>query len=341
MGIKKYIVASIILLISIAGYIYFGITTADYKVEIIEQITGYSKPILIVVLVIAPAIVLFIATILHMFYFSLKGLIISRGIQKDNENILSLLNKRLLGETSKKEFKSIEAKAIGEILSQLNIQISDTDFSSSNDKVNTTAQNIININAGKYVSSKELTLSSNNPLMQKNIKNKIDIDDNFALEIVKQQSTNTIDVFKHAFVRVVETKSMTIIKKLLEEITLDLEMLKVLIKKDSEDSSELSLDNTTLLKILRNIELTNKDLIFISREYKNSMAPEQLLKLIEDIITNNEKLSEGYLYMLAEYEMIDEMREILASSQKDEFKIYKAYLDLKDSGKHYPLDTFL
>jgi hypothetical protein len=276
-----------------------------------------------------------------MFYFSLKGILINRGIQKDNENILSLLNKRLLGETSSKEFKSKEAKAIGEILSQLDIKIHDLDFSSSNERVNTTAKNIINIKAGKYVSSKELSLSSDNLLMQKNLKNRIDVDDNFALEIVKKQSENTTDVFKCAFTKIIEIKSMTTIKKLLENITLDLELLNILIQKDSKEKNEFSLDNAVLLNMMKNIELTNKDLISIGKAYKKTMAPDQLIKLFEDIITNNEKLSESYLYILAEYEMIDQMREILASSQKDEFIIYKAYLDLKDNGKHYTLDTFL
>jgi len=336
MGIKKYIVASIILLASIAGYI-FSIEAGDYRVEIVDQV--FILPIAL--WFIAPAIVLFIATILHMFYFSLKGILINRGIQKDNENILSLLNKRLLGETSSKEFKFKEAKAIGEILSQLDIKIHDLDFSSSNERVNTTAKNIINIKAGKYVSSKELSLSSDNLLMQKNLKNRIDIDDNFALGIVKKQSENTTDVFKYAFTKIIEIKSMTTIKKLLENITLDLELLNILIQKDSKEKNEFSLDITSLLNMMKNIELTNKDLISIGKAYKKTMAPDQLIKLFEDIITNNEKLNESYLYILAEYEMIDQMREILASSQKDEFIIYKAYLDLKDNGKHYTLDTFL
>ena len=177
--------------------------------------------------------------------------------------------------------------------------------------------------------------------MQQNIKNRINIDDNFALEIIKKQSSHSADIFKYAFTRVIETKSMTTIKKVLEDITLDLDMLHILIKKDSMEKNEFSLDNTTLLNIIKNIELTNKDLITIGRAYKKSMAPEQLIKLFEDIITKNENLTESYLYILGEYEMITEMREILANSQKNEFIIYKAYLDLRDAGKHYPLDNFL
>jgi hypothetical protein len=37
--------------------------------------------------------------------------------------------------------------------------------------------------------------------------------------------------------------------------------------------------------------------------------------------------------------MIDEIREIITNSQKDEYLPYKALLDLKDSGKHYSIDN--
>ena len=39
--------------------------------------------------------------------------------------------------------------------------------------------------------------------------------------------------------------------------------------------------------------------------------------------------------------MIDDIREILVNSQKNEYIIYKAYLDLRDAGKHYSLDSFV
>ena len=65
------------------------------------------------------------------------------------------------------------------------------------------------------------------------------------------------------------------------------------------------------------------------------------MKFFEDIVTHNEKFTESYLYVLSEYQMIDEIREILLNSQKNEFIVYKAYLDLRDAGKHYSLDAFI
>ena len=69
------------------------------------------------------------------------------------------------------------------------------------------------------------------------------------------------------------------------------------------------------------------------------MQPEQLMKLFEDISAHDESLTESYLYVLCEYEMIAEVKEILVNSQKDEYIPFKAIIDLKDAGKHYSVES--
>jgi len=338
MGIKKYLIASIVLLAIFTGYIY-TLELGDYAINIPYIKKTFTLPILI--WIILPAISLLIATVVHMMYYGFKNYLNTRSIQKDSENLLSLINKQLLGEKSNLNFKLNGFKTIGDIISQLNMKISDSNFSTTNIKISKTAENIINIKAGKYVSDRDLKLSNDNPLMENNIKNRIDIDNNVALEIIKKPDSYTKDVIKYAFIEVTKTKSMTTIKKILDNITLDLDMLQALVKKDSETHDEFSLENNKLIKLIDKVDVSNNDLIKIAKNYKESMSPEQLMKLFEDLTTNNEKLMESYLYVLAEYQMIDDMREILVNSQTNEFLIYKAYLDLRDAGKHYSLDNLL
>ncbi len=336
MGLKSYIVASVILLFAIGVYV-FNIEPNDYTLQVLDQ----TLTLPIALWIIIPAMSLFVATLVHMFYYGFKNFLTNKSIQRDNENLILLINKRLLNENFTKIFKSNDSKEAGDILSQLEIKIKDTNFSTPNKKINETASHIININAGKYVSTRDLKLSSDNSFMQKNLKNKIDIDDNFALDVVKQKNSYSQDVIKYAFIKVAKNKSMTTIKKVLENIDLDVEMLKALVKKDSQENNDFSLDNSMLLKLIKKTDITNQDLIQIAKKYKKSISPERLIKLFEDLVAYDEKFTESYLYVLAEYEMIDNMREALTSTQKNEFTIYKAYLDLRDAGKHYPLDTFL
>ncbi|MCK5111107.1 MAG: hypothetical protein KAQ94_06270 [Arcobacteraceae bacterium] len=336
MGIKKYIIASLILIIAIAGYV-FSIESGDYRIEILDK--AFILPI--AVWIIAPAIALFIATLVHMIFYSLRNFLVARGIQKDSENLISLINKRLLGETPTQTFKNKEIKEIGDILKQIDFKITNTDFTTTNKDIQETAGQIININGGKYISDKDLRLSNKNIIMEQNIKNKIDIDDNFALEIIKKPNSYSQDIVSAAFIKALTTKSMTTIKKLLSDINLDSNMFKALIQKDSKEDSQFALDNEALLNMIVKIDLTSSDLIEVIKAYKESFSPERLMKLFEDLLTYDEKYTQCYLYVLSEYEMIDDMREILINSQKDEYAVYKAYLDLRDAGKHYPLDTFL
>ncbi len=336
MGIKKYILASILLLIVITGYV-FSVESGDYRMQIVDQFIILPVAVWIMV----PALILFVVTLLHMFFYGFKNYLSSRAIQKDNENLLIVIKQRLINQTASVTFKSDEVKELGNILSQVDLTISGDEFTSSDKKISKTSEYILDINNKKYVSNKDFKLSNDNVLMQQNLKNRVDSDDNFALDVLKQPSLYKNDLIKCAFIKVIDTKSMTSIKKVLDGLTLDVEMLIKFVSKDSQEKTEFSLDNRALLKLINSVDISNKDLITIAKAYKLSMNPEQLIKLYEDLMTQNEKLTESYLYVLSEYEMIDDIREILVNSQKNEFTIYKAYLDLRDAGKHYSINSFL
>ena len=104
---------------------------------------------------------------------------------------------------------------------------------------------------------------------------------------------------------------MTSIKKVLSELTLDKDMVKGLLKKDSEQNPEFAMTNDLILNAIKNVELSNCELIEIIKNYKKSMSPDQILKLFEDLSIEKEEYTSAYLYVLAEYEMIDKMRDII------------------------------
>ena len=95
-----------------------------------------------------------------------------------------------------------------------------------------------------------------------------------------------------------------------------------------------------ILTILKKVKLSNEELIEIVKDYKKSMSPDQLIKLFEDLIQEKEEYTTTYLYVLAEFEMVDEMRDILVNSAANEYVAFKALVDLKDAGKHvYSVDA--
>lgn len=335
MGLKKYIFASILLVIAIFGYT-FSIESGDYRIEILD----YSLVLPVAVWVVAPTVFLFIMTVLHILFYGLKNYFSLKAVEKDTESMIKLIDKRLVNEDSKISFQNKNFKALSEIIKQLEIDVTNNNFHCDNKEMQTVVGQIFDIKAGKYISSKELKLSKDNPIMIENIKNRIQSDENFALEAVKKTSSYPKEVVKAALFKILETKSMTTIKKHIDEIEFDEDMVIALCKKDSEQNNEFSMTNDVILKLIKSVELTNSQLIQIAKAYKFSMAPDQLLSLYEDISSYNEEYTSSYLHVLAEYEMLDKMRDILVNSSTHEFTAFKALLDLKDAGKHiYSLDS--
>jgi len=336
MGLKKYILASIILIIVVFGYT-FSIQTGDYTIRLLD----FTVVLPIAIWIIVPLVFLFIVTVTHILYYGLKNYLALKTISKDSDTLKTLINKKLLNESSSNlSFKSDDFKKISEVLSQLDLNVSDSNFSSANKEISKTVDQLFTIKSGKYISTKELKLDNSNSIMIENFQNRIKQEEDFALDVAKNSSKYPASIYKSAFLRVLETKSITTIKKIIETATIDEEMLIALLKKDSEQKSEFALTNDVILKLIKKVSLTNKQLISIANNYKILMTPDQIIKLYEDLAAHNEEYTTAYLYILAQYEMIDKMRDILDNSSTNEYTPFKALVDLKDSGKHsYSLDT--
>ena len=335
MGLKNYIVGSLVLTIIILGYV-FSIETGDYQIKILD----FELTLPTAVWIILPMLTLLLLTIIHIFFYGLKNYFAVKAVTKDSQSIISLINKRLLNETSNLTFQNKNLKEISTILDQLEVSVQDSNFNAENKDLAKTVEQIFLINSGKYITTKELKLKEDNPLMIINTKNRITLDDNFALEVLKSVNKYSNEIVQFAFFKVVESKSMTSIKKVLPELSVDTNMVKVLLKKDAQQTVEFALEREQILNLVKKVKLSNNELIEIIKDYKNTMAPDQIISLFENISKENEEYTTSYLYVLAEYEMIDKIRDILSNSATNEYISFKALVDLKDAGKNiYSLDA--
>jgi len=335
MGLKKYILGSVILVLVVFAYT-FSLASGDYRVELFD----YVLILPIAIWIIVPTLVLFVLSVLHILFYGTKNYFTIKAITKDAETLATLINKKLLNESSKSNFQNSHLKELGSIIEQLDIDITNSNFSSENKIINKTIDQIFAINSGKYISTKELKLDNHNPLMIKNFKNRIEQDGEFALEVIQKSTNYPQEILKPAFFKVLENKSITTIKKLLDSVTFDEEIVIALLKKDGEQENQFAMTNEQILNIIKKVKLTNTQLIEVAKNYKVLMSPDQIIKLFEDFTLENEEYTLAYLYVLAEYEMVDKMRDILDNSAPTEFAPFKALVDLKDCGKNtYSLDS--
>lgn len=336
MGLKKYLFFSLLLLIIIAGYV-FSLNANDYRIEFLDN--SYVLPIAIWLVV--PAFVIVILSFLHMLFYGTKSFFEKNALKKDLEKMAELLKSKIVKQEYNHSFKTPEAKELASILNQLDMTPSSSEFLSNDKNIQDYVSKILKISSGDYIPSKELKLPNTNHIMERNLLNKLKVDSDFCLDVVKKPSNYSSLVVKKAISTMIENKSITTIKKNLENIQslIDKELAFGLFEKDSQKHETFSLAHDDIRNILHKLELNKSDFIKLAKIYKKSFGPDEIIKFFEDLSSKNEDATSAYLYVLFEYEMLDSIREILSNSSGNEYIPFKALLDLKESGKHYRLET--
>lgn len=332
MGLKKYIVASIIFIAVIAGYV-FSIAQTQYEIKLFEN--TFSLPVAVWVSI--PLVVLFIASVLHMIFYGLKHYISDMSVNKDEENILKSLKNSLVQKDEIIKFKNPILKDMHELLSSATVNLKKDSLSTNNKELNELAQQLIDIKNGKHVNL-SVKLPSNNTWMIQNTINKINEQVEFALDVLKRPNNYTQEEIEAAFTKVIDEKSMTSVKKVLPNIKLTKPMIQELFKRDSVQE-EFSLSKEELLKQIKSVEFDKNEYLDIAKLYKSSLTPDEIIEIFEVLSNEKEEALSAYVYVLFEFEMIDKIRDIFASTADDELTAFKALLDLKDAGKNYTLDA--
>lgn len=334
MGLKKYFFFSLLLIIVIAGYV-FSINANDYRIAFFD----YGIVLPIAIWVVIPVVALFLLSFLHMIFYGMKGYFEKNAFKKDFDNIIHLLKARIEKQEYNHAFKTTEAKEVSSTISQLDVAPQNSDFSTTNKEIQDIVSKINKINSGEYVPTKELKLPSTNPIMELNFLNKLKIDSDFALEVIKKSTNYTQKTVDAAIQSLIKNKSLTTIRKNFDTIKFNKELAFELFEKDSEKKESFSLSRDEIIKIVSPLEFSKSEYLKLAKIYKKSFSPEEIIKLFEDLSTKNEEANYAYLYILFEYEMLDNIREILQNSANNEYLPFKALLDLKGAGKHYRLDS--
>lgn len=332
MGLKKYIGFSLLLIIAVGLYVY-TIESGDYRLTFLD--ISFLLPTVIWILV--PLVVLFIFSVLHLLFYGSINYCKNRSYSKDESAILEVLKANLLQKKDRKKLKTPGFKNLASIINQFKIDVTDTTFTSTNKELNETVSKVKDIKAGKYVVEKSLKLDPSSDLAKQNLINKMKEQPDFSLDILKKADQYSSEIVNFAFNNVLETKTMTTVKKVYNNIKLDREKAYKLFLKDVENT-EFGLTKDEIVKITKSLAYTQEEYINLARLYKETLDPDKLLELFETLYNENDEATSAYFYVLCELEMIDKLRELLSAYSENEMLPFKAILDLKEAGKHYSLD---
>ncbi|MEA1915207.1 MAG: hypothetical protein U9N30_07805 [Campylobacterota bacterium] len=334
MGLGKYIFGSLVLIIAVASFTHFGLGLGDYRFEY----QGFVVLLPIAAWIVLTAVVLWVLTIFHLLYYGFKGYLFKRSINKDEMNLFRFIKDKLESKETKYGFKNKSFEEVAEVIAQSNLCITKEEFETSNKALNEAVKQINKIKSGVYVTAKEYKIVADAQLEEQNTSNRIAANGEFYLDVLGKPSLYSKELVVQAFEKLLEEKSITTIKKYMNDIELNDQMILNIFKKDAIKQEDFSLTNSEILKLMDKANFTKEQYLEFSNAYKTTMLPDRLIQIFEELVAKDDDVMDAYLYTLFEFEMIDEIRDLLITSNKNEYTPFKALLDLKDSGKHYTLD---
>ena len=338
MHIKKYIGASIGLMVLVGWYIYAYITHESMSIDFF----GIHLPSLSIAMwVVIPMMVLFIASFLHMSFYSFLGSMKLRRYNKDFDKIIdSIVDAYLAKEGRNHLFKTSRYKLIGSLIDNATIfphanMIDNID----NEKINDVIKVINSIKNGEVVDLKKYALTKNNQLVIQNIKNNYKNDGITAQEILNNNKNYDDSICKFVYVDVAKNSPL----KLIEEYDsfLTKEALFEVMHRINATENTLEITNENIIKLFDKLELSQKDYMEISKILSKSMSPDQRIKLFEILSEKDETLVEVYLYTLYDLGMLESADEILRNSEEAEYLNFKAYRALKKDNQNFSIDLFI
>lgn len=338
MHIKKYTTAALILIVLVGWYVYAFITQESMSFEFF----GTSLPSFSIALwVVIPMIILYVASVIHMLFYSFLSTLKRRKYEKDYEKIVDAIVDAYLGKKERlNSFKTDRYKLLGTVVDNATIfPIGEFDTDIENKKLRDVLTLINSIRNGEAVELKKYSLLPSNELVIQNERNRYKKGDISAENILGDKSKYDISLRKEVYVDFVKYAPLQAIEKHKDALSKD--ALFEILSRINADAHTLEISNDSLISLFHNLQLNSKEYIEASKKLSKSMLPEQRIKLFELLSNDDEAAMEAYLFTLFDLEMLAPAKEILDISQPNEYMPFKAYNSLRDCGKHFDINLFV
>lgn len=336
MQLKRYTIASLILMISVAAAVY-SIDNGSISFDLL----GMHFPNLPVAFwVVVPLIIMYVASLLHMGVFALVGNFKLRRLNKDHEKMIDALRDALLGVGERNNvYKSDAYKLMGKLIDNSLILPYETLRSVGNEKIDEALQLMRDVKDKKKVDIKKFHLASSTSIAIQNNLNRFERGELDADSILSRSERYGEIVCAKAYESYVKTASVGSVMKFKHFFTKS--SLADFIKRINASENGIQISNEELVSLFASIKLEANDWIDLSAAMSKNMLPEQRIRLFEMLSEHNDEAMEGYLYTLYDLQMIDTANEILNNTSNNDYQIFKAYRDLKRANKHYDIAIFL
>ncbi|PHM17997.1 MAG: hypothetical protein CJD30_03295 [Sulfuricurvum sp. PD_MW2] len=336
MQLKRYTIASLILMILVAAAVY----SIDNEAISFDLLGLHFPNLPVAFWVVVPLIIMYLASLLHMGVYALVGNFKLRRLNKDHEKMMDALRDALLGVGERNYvYKSEPYKLMGKLIDHSLLMPFDTLRSIGNEKIDEALQLMRDVKENKKVDIKKFHLPSTTSIAIQNNLNRFERGEIDADSILSRPDSYGEIVCAKAYESYVKTASVGSIMKFKHLFTKA--SLVDFLQRINASENGIEIANEELVALLASIKLESNDWIDLSEAMAKNMLPEQRIRLFEMLSEQNDDAMEGYFYTLYDLQMIDTANEILNNTAHNDYLIFKAYRDLKKANKHYDIAIFL
>ena len=334
MGIKRYIIVTLIYMLAIGLYVY-SFNGENYTLELF----GLSATLPVAFWIVVPLLLLVIASIGHLVFYNFKDFLYKRALKKDIELFQEAAKNRILGEEVNTSYKTDGFKFVGKVLQSMKFEPSVPTTFIEEDVANVCAV-AISINNGNYEDLKKFKLSKTNPLVIQNSINRLSVEPKYALEVLKNCKDLESELCVKAYDALVNFASFNEIKRY--DFPIDKRIFRRMMERYLDADDSFDMDIKSIEDMLEKFNADKGDYLELAREIKIKLSPDALIALFEKLYNSKGSLAaDAYLYVLYDLQMIDKIRELLLNSDPDEFVKFKTIMFLRDNGKSIDIDKFI
>ena len=338
MQIKKFTIASLILIVLVGWYVYSFVTQESTSIELF----GIALPSLSIAMwVTVPLILFYVASVIHMSFYSFLGNLKLRKYEKDYEKIVDAIVDAYLGKENRSySYKTDRYQLLGALVDNANIlPQSNLDVNIDDKKISEVLDLVSKVKNGEVVELKKYSLPSFNQFSIQNARNKYKNGDITAEDVLSNMSKYDDSIGKEVYVDFVKEAPLSSIEKYKSSMTK--EALFIILSRVNADENTLDISNEVLMTLFKDLDLESDDYMQISKSLSHGMIPELRIKLFETLSTEDDTIMEAYLYTLFDLEMLAPAKEILDNSQNNEYVYFKAYHALRECGKQFDINLFI
>jgi hypothetical protein len=336
MRLALYIFVTFALMAIVAAFTY-TVNSGHYTVELM----GINFNFPVAVWIVLPMLLLLIFTLFHMFFYGLKNYFILKKWQKDASTLEDALYWSLVNEPKEQKYGIDAVGSSALLLGKSSLNVSDN-VEGLTPRLARVVNIIQKIKNGEYVDFKEEKMSkvfnTGNPILIQNRLNRLESDGKFIEEVMKSTSEYSKIVQAEALAVFAGKENFLKARKYVK--VFDVKNFLVMLERVSAED-DLELTPEILTDFVKTLDLTCQDFIKIALVTKKYFNPEENLTLFRGYQLENPKAQNAYLYLLFEYELLEQVAIYLNEQEDHEFIKFRALWQLKQEHTKYKLEDII